>query len=159
MIMRPFILALCAAATPAIADPAQMSAPSCPYIIEDGDTIVVAETGEKIRLMGFDTPEIGKHAWCEAELRLGTLASKRLGDLLCTPGAGVGIARNVAKPVDRYGRTLAVVGVAGRDVAEVMISEGWARPYNGARRKGWCSRDSRDDLVPAAGAAENTEHE
>jgi endonuclease YncB( thermonuclease family) len=41
---------------------------------------------------------------------------------------------------DRYRRTLAIVrDRAGRDLAQVMIREGLARPYNGrGRRQGWC---------------------
>lgn len=122
------------------------SAHACPYDIEDGDTITLGATGERIRLEGFDTPEIANHAWCEAELRLGRMARDRLRDLLCGPGAQVEIVRDAQTPLDRYGRTLARVTLAGVDVAEIMISEGWARAYAGGRRKGWCSRDSRDDL-------------
>lgn len=143
-----FLLGALAAA--AVPPSAAAEEPPCAFEIEDGDTIIVTQTGEHIRLMGFDTPEIGAHAWCEAELRLGTLAKARLQELLCGRGADVGIVRNADKPQDRYGRTLARVTLAGVDVAEIMISEGWARPYAGARRKGWCSRDSRDDLLPTA---------
>ena len=28
----------------------------------------------------------------------------------------------------------------GRNVRDTLIAEGWARPYNGGPRKGWCSR-------------------
>lgn len=59
---------------------------------------------------------------------------------------GEPFARAFAEPQDRYHRTLARVTLGGVDVAEIMISEGWARAYAGGRRKGWCSRDSRDDL-------------
>ena len=152
MIGRAFRLSFlpCAAAM-AIAAPQARAEPACAYRIDDGDTITVAATAEVIRLMGFDTPEIGSHAWCEAELRLGERARERLTALLCGPGAVVEIVRDAAKPQDRYHRTLARVTLGGVDVAEIMISEGWARAYAGGRRKGWCSRDSRDDLGQEAG--------
>ena len=49
---------------------------------------------------------------------------------------------------DRYRRPLGDLVIDGVNVRETLISEGLARPYNGGYRKGWCSRDSRDDLVP-----------
>ena len=72
-----FAIALCApviAAFPAAAadfDPAPY-----PYIIDDGDTITIWATGEVIRLLGFDTPEIS-YVKCESERRLGLAAKSR----------------------------------------------------------------------------------
>lgn len=156
----------CALAAPGAV--AGEAAAPCPYTIEDGDTITVTATGERVRLLGFDTPEVGSHAWCEAELRLGERARERLTALLCGPGAQVAIIRDETAPGgrlpagespgatkrDRYNRTLARVTLGGTDVAEIMISEGWARAYAGGRRKGWCSRDSRDDLGNRQGAGD-----
>jgi endonuclease YncB( thermonuclease family) len=42
--------------------------------------------------------------------------------------------------LDRYGRTLASVTVNGRDVGEILIGEGLARPYQGGRRGSWCGQ-------------------
>ncbi len=39
---------------------------------------------------------------------------------------------------DKYGRTLATLTANGRDVGDVLIGEGLARPYHGERRKSWC---------------------
>lgn len=38
--------------------------------------------------------------------------------------------------------------IDGADVGQMLIQELLARPYLGGRKRGWCSRDSRDDLVP-----------
>lgn len=39
---------------------------------------------------------------------------------------------------DRYGRTLARVAIDGRDLVELLVGVGLARPYHGERRLGWC---------------------
>ncbi|MBR0681943.1 thermonuclease family protein [Roseomonas eburnea] len=96
----------------------------------DGDTVSVR--GEAVRIVGLDAPEI--HGRCPAESRLARQAQARLAELLA---GGATITR---RGRDRYGRGLAIVQDAeGRDVAQVMISEGLARPYDGrGRRAGWC---------------------
>ena len=128
------------------AEPTKDAAPACQgLVVEDGDTVKFGE--EVIRLKGFDTPEV-EYARCESERRLGLMAAVRLRSLICRPGVVVIVDRGPAPARDRHKRTLAVLRVDGRDVAEIMISEGFARPYNGGFRKGWCSRDSRDDLIP-----------
>ena len=48
--------------------------------VVDGDTIHV--DGEKIRLLGLDTPEKGHQAECVAERMLAKLATERLTELL-----------------------------------------------------------------------------
>jgi len=39
--------------------------------------------------------------------------------------------------LDRYGRRLADVSVGGKDVADTLIAQGKARPYNGGKRGPW----------------------
>jgi len=134
---RALILAVMVAATLAI--PA-LAAPRIEVV--DGDTILV--DGVSWRLLGFDTPEI-EHAWCEGERRLGILAKQRL-EMLVRERAPALVDSG---RTDRHRRVLGTLTLDGRDVAEIMIAEGYARPYAGARRKGWCSRDSRDDMIPA----------
>lgn len=96
----------------------------------DGDTI--AAGAEHIRILGLDAPEIG-HARCAAERSRGLAAKAALAALLA--GKEPGIER---RGQDRYGRTLAVVTVEGRNVAVIMIDAGHARPYWGGKREGWC---------------------
>jgi endonuclease YncB( thermonuclease family) len=130
-------LAVLLAAAAASAEPA----PERPVAV-DGDSIVVG--GVEWRLVGFDTPEIGR-AWCEAELRLGRLARQRLQAMIDAAGT---VETVDSGERDRHRRPLGDLILDGANVREAMIAEGYARPYNGGRRKGWCSRDSRDDLVP-----------
>ncbi|WGD31252.1 thermonuclease family protein [Ancylobacter sp. WKF20] len=130
-----FIAALLIA-TPAAAD----------IYVLDGDTIVVDR--EHIRLTGFNTPET-RDAQCESERALGYRAKARLRDLLtmaCGPlaraPAGCLTLERLPTP-DRYGRSLARLTMQGRDVAEILISEGLAEPYDCAaghcpRRRNWC---------------------
>lgn len=101
----------------------------------DGDTVSFGS--ERVRIANIDTPEI-HHAQCDAERRLGLLAKKRMAELLASgqivlhrgdPGTG--------RMKDRHGRTLATIDVAGRDIGEIMISEGLARPWTG-KRQPWC---------------------
>ena len=44
--------------------------------------------------------------------------------------------------------TIVIVKVMGRDVAAIMVGEGWARPYNGSLKKAGARAISRDDLIP-----------
>lgn len=96
----------------------------------DGDTIAVR--GAPVRIIGLDAPEL--HGRCPRETALARRARDRLAQLL---SGGATITR---RGRDRYGRGLAVVQDAqGRDVAQVLISEGLARAYDGrGRREGWC---------------------
>lgn len=95
-------------------------APSA-FIVVDGDTIR-SPAGVRYRLIGFDTAEIF-YAQRDSEYALGLRAKGRLEDLI----AG-GNARLVESgKLDRYGRTLAVLTINGRDVAETLVQEGLAR--------------------------------
>lgn len=110
--------------------------------VVDGDSVKV--DGREWRLKGYDTAETAK-AWCEGERRLGIIATKRLEALIANARA---LELTGGETTDRYNRPLGTLLVDGVDTGQTMIAEGLARPYNGGRRKGWCSRDSRDDLVP-----------
>ena len=105
-------------------------------IVIDGDTIVMDKT--HIRIANIDAPEIG-HPKCDAELRLGEVARRRMvellesGEIVIHPGDP-----QDGRLKDRYGRTLATVTVDGRDVGKILIAEGLARPWTG-RRMPWCN--------------------
>lgn len=98
----------------------------------DGDTIKFA--GLSVRLVGFDTPET-YYAKCAAEKARGDAATLRLKQLILN-------AKNLQlflrDEQDRYGRSLGSILVDGRNVGDVLISEGLARRYNGGKRRGWC---------------------
>jgi endonuclease YncB( thermonuclease family) len=39
---------------------------------------------------------------------------------------------------DKYGRDLIRLILDGADAADILISQGHARPYGGGAREGWC---------------------
>ena len=99
--------------------------------VVDGDTIWFE--GEKIRIMGFDTPEPTTNI-CGGQIErdLAADASARLMELL--NGNQFTIARDGE---DQYGRTLAVIRVDGTDVGDILVAEGLARSWpDGAEF--WC---------------------
>lgn len=99
--------------------------------VVDGDTIYL-DNGDKIRFVGVNTPERGVE---------GYIASKNFVQKLCL-NKKVGIDVDDAKHSDRYGRTLGVVIVGGKNVNEMLLKEGLAEimymppsefyPYNWA---------------------------
>jgi len=82
--------------------------------VVDGDTFWL--DGTKIRVFGIDAPE--------AATPLGPRATDWLRRRL--DGREVTC---VERDTDRYGRTVATCFLGGEDVAEAMVSEGWARAY------------------------------
>jgi endonuclease YncB( thermonuclease family) len=98
----------------------------------DGDTIRYG--GIKIRLADIDTPEVFSPK-CPSEAARGRRATQRLLELLnAGPFRLVGSGD---RDEDRYGRKLRTVERDGVSVGEVLIAEGLARPWDGARRS-WC---------------------
>lgn len=97
--------------------------------VVDGDTFWLGR--EKFRLANIDAPELSEPR-CSSERRLARKATRRLFQLLV--GQELTIER---QGLDKYGRTLALVTASGRDVGEVLVSEGLARVWTG-RRLPWC---------------------
>ncbi|WP_458454682.1 thermonuclease family protein [Methanobrevibacter sp.] len=83
--------------------------------VVDGDTIYL-DNGDKIRLVGVNTPERGVE---------GYIVSKNFVQKLCL-NKKVGIDIDDSKHSDRYGRTLGVVIVNGKNVNEMLLKEGLA---------------------------------
>jgi endonuclease YncB( thermonuclease family) len=83
--------------------------------VVDGDTIYL-DNGEKIRFVGVNTPERGVE---------GYIASKNFVQKLCL-NKKVGIDVDDSKHHDKYGRTLGVVIVKGKNVNEMLLKEGLA---------------------------------
>lgn len=107
--------------------------------VKDGDTLKVRVriwldqyVTVSVRVLGVDTPEM--RARCPEERR-GAEAAREFVRVIATEGVTI---RNV-----RYGkyagRVLADVYVNDMNLAELLISNGLGRPYDGGRRKGWCS--------------------
>lgn len=98
----------------------------------DGDSIRLSTTrqAETVRILNIDAPEI--EGPCAYESGLALQSKVRLAELL--KGRRVEILR---QGTDRYGRTLAAIRVEGRDVGDILVSEGLARTWAG-RREPWC---------------------
>ncbi|WP_244468741.1 thermonuclease family protein [Devosia limi] len=94
------------------------------HCLVDGDTIWIH--GSNIRLKGFDTPEPATEI-CggEAEVELAYLASNRLLELLNSKSWTV-----ETFGIDGTGkRLLGTIRIDGRDVGDILISEGLARSW------------------------------
>jgi len=91
--------------------------------VTDGDSIIVA--GERIRLKGFDAPEMRQMCRAEgAEIACGRRAREHLtrliGDetVVCTPAGR-----------DKYRRLLAECRAGRDDLGRRMVLDGWAVAY------------------------------
>jgi len=104
------------------------------FSVTDGDTIRVNGEPSGTRLVGFNTPEKFSPQ-CARERDLGNRASARLAEIVskssmqltkvacsCTPGTE-GTARC------NYGRSCGILRADGRDIGEILISEGLAVPF------------------------------
>lgn len=102
---------------------------TCVY---DGDTFWLR--GTAYRIEDLDTPE-KKSPGCTSEGILASDATRRLIELL---NAGeFTLVRRGPRDIDRYGRRLRTVEIAGMSIAATMIAEGIARPWTG-KRQPWC---------------------
>lgn len=86
----------------------------CTQVV-DGDTIYL-DNGKKVRFVGVNTPERGVD---------GYITSKNFVQKLCL-NKEVGLDIDDSKHTDKYGRTLAVVIVDGKNVNEMLLKEGLA---------------------------------
>jgi endonuclease YncB( thermonuclease family) len=89
----------------------------------------------RIRLVGFDAPELGEHAHCGLERMLAARATSRLRQMIqlstdidlqivdcaCRPGTQGTMACN-------YGRACGYLTVDGQDVSDTLIAENLAHP-------------------------------
>jgi len=106
--------------------------------VYDGDSIIVdahpwpgMTIRISVRVRGIDAPEIrGK---CQAEKKAALIARDRMAEL----AQGGILLENVGN--GKYaGRVVADVVLRGESLAETMIKEGLARPYDGGKRASWC---------------------
>lgn len=122
--------------------PAPPPAPGAVAVVQiiDGDTIEVAG-GQRVRLIGIDTPERGQCGYTEAALTLAAIIQNR--PVVLVPGART--------DKDRYGRLLRYVEVDGVDVNLEMIRSGRAIARYDSR-DGY-GRHPREDIYIAADEA------
>ena len=85
----------------------------------DGDTFET-ESGEKVRLIGINAPEISDIFGQEAKQHLSDLIDGKTIDLYTD---------NISKDRDRYSRLLRYVIIDDTDINKQMISDGFAFAY------------------------------
>lgn len=141
--MKKLVVGLVAAflaATPADADVTAKV-----VSVYDGDTFTIdTQYGMfaqlpnfKVRIKGIDTPERGTKAKCDFERRQAEIARIETLRLLNSSNNTI-ILKNLGH--DRYGGRIDadVYLKDGRKLSDVLIKFGFARPYNGGKRQGWC---------------------
>lgn len=110
----------------------------CVARVTDGDSLRLC-SGERVRLIGIDAPELIGSSRC-APAALARLKNSR-NPPWCDHARGeqarAALAQFIAsgpvqierRGLDAYGRTLARVTVNGRDAGDRLISRGLARPW------------------------------
>lgn len=99
--------------------------------VVDGDTAWIG--GTKVRIADIDAPETHPSR-CALEAELGEKATLRLQELL---NAGPFELQVPDRATDRYGRALRIIVRDDQSIGNQLISEGLARPWEGARQP-WC---------------------
>lgn len=109
--------------------------------VYDGDTIVVSiDLGfdtwlhrQRVRLSGIDAPEIRSRDKDEKER--GLRSRERLVSLLALRGGKpLRLVVGEYNASEKFGRILGRIFADGVDVAEVLLSESLAVPYDGGKR-------------------------
>lgn len=101
--------------------------------VVDGDTIWYR--GTKIRIADIDTPEVTRPA-CSEERARGEAATERLRELLNAGRFGMAVPPD-GRRQDRYGRELRILTRGGTSLGEVLVREGLAARWGGAKAH-WC---------------------
>jgi endonuclease YncB( thermonuclease family) len=121
----------------------------------DGDTITFDIPGVPpiigndmvIRVRGIDTPELKRNT-CRAEIVKGRQAKKLVRSLLRR--AKIINLHRVGR--GKYFRFVADVEVDGKNLADILIKNGLAVPYDGGKKKhDWCAGSIFDGLFSAMG--------
>ncbi|MGO2943967.1 MAG: thermonuclease family protein [Brevibacterium aurantiacum] len=91
----------------------------------DGDTFVTTDD-ERIRVLGIDTPEIGRDG---ADDEPCAREAKQTTSGFLEGGEATIVTDSAAGDTDRYGRTLAYVETDGRDLGRELLEKGLADVY------------------------------
>jgi len=107
---------------------------ACISSVHDGDT-VRACSGERVRILNIDAPEMPGSPKCEDRRRQGwcdyALAERSRDALAAFLRAGPVVIQRTA--TDKYGRTLARLSVNGVDAGDYLVAQGLARPWHLSR--------------------------
>ncbi len=91
-------------------------------VVLDGDTVEL-QSGERVRYLGIDTPEIAGISHTESECLADTATAANEALVL---GEVIDLTYD-QECLDTYDRLLAYVSVGGRMVNEIMLERGYAR--------------------------------
>ena len=83
----------------------------------DGDTITL-DNGEKVRLIGIDTPERGECYYKEAKLRLTELVLNK----------NIELEKDITNR-DKYKRLLRYIYIENNSINNILVEEGYAKAY------------------------------
>jgi endonuclease YncB( thermonuclease family) len=112
--------------------------------VNDGDTVVFnvdflpppLKPQLAVRVAGIDTPEKGHLAKCDKERELSAKATE-------FTKAFIKNGKNILVKLigwDKYGgRVLGDIIVDGNSLSANLLSNGYAREYDGGTKKGWCN--------------------
>lgn len=109
----------------------------------DGDTVVISAPylpdplpkELSLRIFGIDTPEKGKRAHCESEAEFGIKSSKFTLNLINHSTS----RKIVIYGWDKYGgRVLGDVILDGVSLKQMLLNNGYAKPYFGQKKDSWC---------------------
>jgi micrococcal nuclease len=111
--------------------------------VSDGDTVVIAapylpaplKPSIAVRIYGVDTPEKSFRGKCDSEKQRGEQASTFTKDVIkATKKHQV-----VLYSWDKFGgRVLGDLILDGMSLRDLLIKNGFARPYFGAAKQSWC---------------------
>jgi micrococcal nuclease len=109
--------------------------------VVDGATVENTVSGVVYRLDNVDAPADGDAAACAAERDQGARARAAAEQLVARARA---LVVTPTGRLDAAGQTLAFVSLDGRDLGELLMAQGAARPAR-ARAEPWC--DAAGDLL------------
>jgi endonuclease YncB( thermonuclease family) len=117
--------------TAVMTEPISVS-PSISVRVIDGDTISLGDGQPNVRLVGFNAPETGDRALCDAERHKGEAAKRRLRELV---SSGIPAFQQIAcscrsgtegTNACNFGRRCGTLRINGVDVGATLVSEGLA---------------------------------
>ena len=142
---KTLIVAAAALAGATFAEAAPVKLAQDAYRVVDGDTIRLNKSGNYVRAIGYDTPEVrGK---CDVEKQKAQQATARFTELTSAPNT---FTIRYAKGKDKYGRSLGYFYSNGKAIGPILISEFLAVPIGlSSIRRGktashnWCFQPSQ----------------
>lgn len=110
----------------------------------DADTILISapfipkplKQQIPLRLTGVDTPNIKRFANCDREAKLGEEAKRFVVDVI-----GKSKKQEIKfVGMDKYNRILGQVYLDGKNLSDILLENGLAKPYTGGKKESWCHK-------------------